>query len=293
MSVQAKVILDSISPDGVRLTTLEVTFHRFVLAEFNTHRVFSRNSASSRAIPVEKQLARVVAEPAWPVEWPAEQRGMQGGAELEGPNLAAARELFEDVHAYTTERIARYLEENPDKSQRLHKSLVNRLLEPFMWHTVIVTATEFDGFWTQRISELAQPEIHVAALAMWDAYQRSEPEELDYDEWHVPYVDDLTASELYDRSRSHGDFVEDLKRVSAARCARVSYLTQAGERDPDEDFALYERLVNADPMHASPFEHVATPCAACRVPYHTHQGNLRGWRQFRHDFETSPYAGDA
>lgn len=271
MATAARVVLDSISPSGSRLTTLEVTFHRFVLAEFNTHRVFSRNSASSRAIPVDKQLAFVITDPAMPIEWPREQPGMQGGSELTGEALWEAEELFDDVWTYTFKRIERYLKDHPDKSDRLHKSLVNRLLEPFMWHTVIVTSADWDGFFHQRCSELAQPEIRKAAVCMRKACEASEPRELEMGEWHTPYIQ---PDEIFIPSEA--------RRVSAARCARVSYLTHDGLRDPSADLALFDRLVQADPPHASPLEHVATPANISDTAAGDVLGNFRTWHQLRH-----------
>src|SRR3954452_24195130 len=90
MGFEAKVLADSVSPAGQRLTTLEATFPRFVLAEFNTHRVFSRNSASSRAIPVAKQLRRVLDDPYVPIEFGSNKPGMQAGPALAGANRDAA-----------------------------------------------------------------------------------------------------------------------------------------------------------------------------------------------------------
>lgn len=283
----ARILADSMSIHGHRLTTMEVTFHRFVLAEFNTHRVFSRNSASSRAIPVEKQLGRVETDPAWPLFWACEQPGMQGGAELEGNDLIDAFELFKTVHENTVQAITTYLELHPDKGSRLHKSLVNRLLEPFMWHTVVVTATEWDGFWDQRCSPLAQPEIRAAAEAMLHAaYETSEPIPLPMGGWHLPFItaeDREEAKQLIYTEPALGrhDPLDILKRVSVARCARTSYLTHNGIRSLLEDIALFNRLVSARPLHASPLEHVATPIA----PDETAPGNFIGYRQFRHEIE--------
>lgn len=262
----AIVIADSVSPTGQRLTTVTVTLHRFVLAELNTHRVLSRNSASSRAIPVRRQLDRVADDPAWPLQWPREQRGMQGGDELDGQDYAEARELFDDVHRYATERVRRYLDEHEEPPSRLHKSLVNRLLEPFMWHTVILTGTDWEGFFDQRVSELAQPEIAAPAKAILEAVAASEPTLVDYGDWHLPYTADLDVD------------LRSALKISAARCARVSYLTHDGVRDPEKDLELYNKLTSADPMHASPFEHQATP-APQGLPA---PGNLRGWFQQRH-----------
>ncbi len=267
----ARVIADSVSPTGCRLTTLEVVIHRFVLAEFNTHRAFSRNSASSRAVPVQTMMRRVADEPAVPLRWPTEQRGMQGGGTVADPDQArdiwlAARDAAV-VHA---EKLA---------ALGVHKSVTNRLLEPFMAHTVIVTATDWDGFFHQRCSPLAQPEIEAAADAMAAAYRASTPSAVGYGDWHTPYITDADRATLT---------LATVRRVAAARCARVSYLTHAGIRDPSADLDLYLRLISADPPHASPLEHVATP----NYPTERAPGNFRGWAQLRHMVLREAAAGD-
>jgi len=261
----ARVLLDSISPKGNRLTTLEVVMHRFVLAEFNTHRVFSRNSASSRAIPVKKQMERVRTDPALPLSWPAEQKGMQGGAELTGVARQYAIETWLDARDSALRHAETLL------NFKVHKSVVNRLLEPFMWHTVIVSSTNWQGFWDQRCSLLAQPEIHAAADAMHDAYSHSTPDEVAWGEWHMPLIEDTELREC-------SVFNYDPRHISAARCARVSYLTHDGQRSYDADQELFDRLSTAEPPHASPLEHVATPSAMF-----WQQGNFDGWRQLRHE----------
>lgn len=273
----AKVIKDSVSPAGHRLTTIEVTMHRFVLAEFNTHRVFSRNSASSRAIPFNKQVDRVTRDPAIPVSWPAEQSGMQGGDELDEDARCAAEGTWLDAKVEAV-KAARRL-----NRLGVHKSVTNRLLEPFMRHTVIVSATDWDGFWTQRCSPLAQPEIRVAAEAMREVYDASTPQPLGEGDWHLPYIEEQDWEAMADRTRIGKDMYPLAKKVSAARCARVSYLTHDGRQDMDADLALYDRLVTAQPPHASPLEHVATPADPFNwfgndVP----AGNFTGWHQLRH-----------
>jgi hypothetical protein len=293
MQTSAKIIADSVH-NGHRLTTMEVTLHRFVLAEFNTHRVFSRNSASSRAIPVEKQLTKVLEHPAWPLEWPSEQPGMQGGTHLEGEDLDVANEFFKIAHEMATASVQAYLDLMKEeygedwKAHTLHKSLINRVLEPFMWHTIIVTSTEWDNFFAQRCSPLAQPEIRTAAELMQAAYRDSEPQPLGENDWHLPYVQpDELGVYVVDHKNAQTTITEGyelLVKLSAARCARVSYLTQDGIRDWDKDFELYERLVSADPPHWSPLEHVARPVksepsveAGIQLP-----GNFTGWVQLRH-----------
>lgn len=225
----------------------------------------SRNSASSRAIPVEKQLKKVRDNPVWPIEWPSEQPGMQGGTLLKGNELYDAKSLFLYVQERTVNAIDEYLNTYPDKSDRLHKSLINRLLEPYLEQVIIVSSTEWENFFTQRCSPLAQPEIRVVAEEMREALYASTPTLVDREGWHLPLIqeDELELP------------LDTLIQVSVARCARVSYLTHDGVRDIEEDVKLYERLIYADPPHWSPLEHVATPMWLST-------GNFEGWEQLRH-----------
>lgn len=268
--VSAAVLCDSVTPDGDRLTTIEVTFHRFVLAEFNTHRVFSRNSASSRAIPVKKQLAKVQEYPAIPVVWPTEQKGMQGGEPLEPELALEAVACWLSARDSMVQHVWRLVELG------VHKCVANRLLEPFMWHTVIVTSSCWSNYWRQRVSPLAQPEIKVASEAMFQAYVHSSPTAVPVGRWHLPLVTQIERETWEDLT---------LKKVSAARCARTSYLTHDGLRDIAADEDMFTGLTTADPMHASPLEHVATPCT-CEF-FEDHQGNFIGWDQFRHEIEAT------
>lgn len=262
--IQAKVVADSVSEWGDRLTTFEAVIHRYVLSELNTHRQFSRNSASSRAIPVAKQIERIKKDPAIPVEWGSAKPGMQAGGPLSDEDAKEARRLWLRGRNNAVRTAEALLELG------LHKQVVNRLLEPFMWHTVVFTTSTpgLVNFFDQRCSPLAQPEIRVAAEAIREAYERSKPKRVDYGSWHLPYVDEQLPLDV-------------AKKVSAARCARTSYLTQDGNRDPEEDVRLYERLVSARPMHASPLEHVATPVGI----YDKCPGNFVGWKQLRHQVE--------
>lgn len=276
MKTEVRIVEDSIWKDH-RVTTMEVTLHRFVLAEFNTHRVFSRNSASSRAIPVQKQLGRVMDEPAFPLKWPREQKGMQGGEELESDALLSAQMLIADLHAFATTRIEIYIDEYPNPDERLHKSVINRYLEPFMWHTIVVTATEWDNFFGLRCSPLAQPEIRVAAELMRDAYQVSVPNEKGggqtTEDWHLPYL-------TYEEKVTLPLIAQQI--VSVARCARVSSLHAGDINDYEQDHRLYNALTTASPMHASPLEHVAVPCGFPGENHHRGHANFDGWHQLRH-----------
>ena len=269
----ARVLLDSISQAGHRVTTMEVVMHRFALAEFNTHRVFSRNSASSRAIPVKKMIERVHSDIAYPVVWPSEKSGMSGGPEI-GPHFVAnARTRW----SYAAEIMIEIAEEMSQIG--VHKSVTNRLLEPFLWQTIIVTSTEWDNFFKQRISPGAQPELREAAIMMKIALELSQPQELVEDEWHMPL---LQPDELDFYGALGEDMDEQRKWVSAARCARVSYLTHDGRRDIEKDIELYQRLVRDG--HWSPLEHVCRPIDTDDVDGYGigARGNLHGWVQLRH-----------
>lgn len=282
--ISAKVIADSITEQGDRLTTMEVVFHRYILAEFNTHRMFSRNSASSRAIPIEKQLKRIREDLAYPFEFGSNQAGMQAGPPLKGLKLKVARGAW---------KAASILAVNSAKALMklgVHKQVTNRLLEPFMWHTVIVTATDYENFFGLRDNALAQPEIHELARLMRRAYRNSQPILLTRKDWHLPYIDEGDWMDWMSwENGTTGDAIGDFKKISAARCARVSYLTHDGKRDFDKDIELYERLTSASPAHASPLEHVATPVPSNTI-YFTGVdlkvpviGNYLGWGQLRHE----------
>lgn len=289
----AKVIADSISPDGVRLTTMEFGMWRSMLPEFNTHRTFSRNSASSRAIPFARQIAKIEHDLFTPVVWAAEQKGMQGGEEITSPGSAewVWKQAAEDSvkHAKSLVNLG------------VHKSIVNRLIEPFMQHKVVVTATAWQNFFNQRCSPLAQPEIRLAAECIREAMMASKPQQLHEGEWHLPYIgDDPEALDTLAGQVDHPAPWDSAAMASAARCARVSYETQDGKRDAHEDLRLYQRLISAQPEpHWSPLEHVATPWRINRqrggivvplldgtvrqlsVTHLPRVGNLLAWRSLR------------
>lgn len=270
--MEAKVIADSVSRAGARITTLQLKYPRFIHAEWLTHRAFSRSASSSRAIPVAKMLAQVRDAPAMPIHWGKNQAGMQAKEEVQ--DVRAARDLWERAAVRMTEFAADMAD------MGLHKQVVNRLLEPFQWIHVVVTATEWDNFFLLRDHEDAQPEIQALAREMRSVMCASTPrrKEDDLDDalnWHLPYILD---AELIDKR----DKPWLLAKVSAARCARVSYVKHDGERpDLEEDLDLYDRLVGSEPRHSSPTEHQAMPMAA------SHQSNnFKGWHQFRKSVDT-------
>lgn len=282
------VLKDSISEAGDRLTSMEVRFYRGVLAEFNTHRAFSRNSASSRAIPVLKMIKKVLDDPYIPDYWGKYQKGMQAHEEVSNPDekveqwlegrdnavKTALGLLYGDTYTdymrkYLPVEVATEVLEVHDglPDDAVHKQIANRVLEPYMWHTVLVTGTNWDNFFDLRNHEDADPAIYQIAYQMQLAYEDSLPEALDLGQWHLPLLDDNELEEIG---------IDTAKKISAARCARVSYLTHDGVRSYEADMALFNRLVQGKP-HLSPLEHVARPSATGRQAY----GNFDGWIQYR------------
>lgn len=264
--ITARIVADSISEAGIRLTTMVLRYPRFIHAEFMTHRVFSRNASSSRAIPVSKMLAQVWNDPAAPIHWGANQAGMQANEELKGWRRKAAQSIWR----WSGRMMCGFVWVGMKLG--MHKQTANRLLEPWQFIHVIVTATEWDNFFALRDHEDAQPEIHALAIVMREAMKASKPTMLLPGQWHLPFV---TAPEL----RDFNPYL--LVKLSAARCARVSYLTHEGKAPSlVKDLELYDRLVGSAPMHASPIEHQATPSS-----FHSWSGNFRGWIQYRKTVE--------
>lgn len=259
----AKVIAHSKAPNGEELITLEIELHRFVLPEFNTHRVFSRNFQSSRAVPVDKIIEQVRTNPAMPIYWGKNQRGMVAEEEntsrvyypdrqTNGLEEFSAKEAWLNA-AYDSAEIASYFHD-----AGYHKQIVNRLLEPYMWTKGVVTATEegFNSFFKLRCHKDAQPEIRLLAERMGEAIESSTPEQLTYGEYHLPYL------RQYVDSCGNTPFIDDAVKISSSCCAQVSYRTL--DNSLEKAKRIYEMLnlpINGvypeDPPHYSPTEHIA------------------------------------
>jgi len=259
--IKAEIVCDSVAPSGVRLTTFVLTYPRFIHAEFMTHRMFSRNASSSRAIPVKKSIQMVKDNPVIPLAFTKNQKGMQGGAALDQEDHDKAVKAWlegRDRAVEIAERLA---------DLEVHKQYANRVLEPWAHITVVVTATDWDNFFALRCHPAAQPEIHALADLMYEAFTNSEPDSLSLGQWHLPFVGNMEA--LSD---------DAAVKCSVARCARVSYLNHEGKVPSfSEDMQLYERLLSSAPLHASPAEHQAM----ASIDPETRSGNFRGWVQYR------------
>lgn len=264
-TISAKVIADSVcSVSGVRITTMLLRYPRWLHAELMTHRVFSRNASSSRAIPFKRLLKDMLDDPAYPIYWGSNQRGMQAGAPLTGWRLHTVKGAW-----WLGKWAAAGAAWLADKSGA-HKQVVNRLIEPFSHITVVVTATQWSNFLALRCHKDAEPHIQDLAYRIKAAMLESRPVTLRPGDWHTPFVD---RNEWF-------EFQSERIKASVARCARTSYNTHDGRKPLDsEDMALHDRLLAQVPLHASPAEHQATP-----DPYGENRdqwGNFSYWKQYR------------
>lgn len=263
MSINAKIIRDSISPSGKRITTWVLEYPRFIHAEFMTHRVFSRNAASSRAIPIDKFIETVKNEPASPVFWGKNQSGMQAAVELDDDAKSEAQKVWLDARDKMIESVRAL------QAIGAHKQISNRLLEPWFNIKVVATATEYKNFFELRAHKDAQPEFKELAFIMKELYDKNDPDLLLDGQWHIPFGDNMPESTS----------IEERLKIATARCARVSYYNFEGEIDPKKDYALYDKLFST-PFHASPFEH----CAQYDSRYENdiyHTRNFVGFVQYR------------
>jgi thymidylate synthase ThyX len=251
----ATIIAHSVADGCPPLTTYKLRFPRIILAEFNTHRAFSRNAKSSRAVPIKRMLREVRENPYRPPEWryKNEAGGMQPGELMSGPDAYTAQCLWDYARQDAVE-CAKDLDEIGATKEH-----VNRLLEPFSWTDVVMTTTRIKNFNALRLDNSAQIDIRILAQKMLEAAEDSVPTELQVGQWHKPFC-------------TFGEPVE----ASVARCARVSYVDHYG-RNPslEADLALYDSLLSM--YHLSPFEHQAL--AAVKGDF---RGNLSGnWYQNR------------
>ena len=287
--ITAKIICDSITTSGDRMTTMEIEYPRFILAELNTHRMLSKNSASSRAIPTSAMENYLQAAP---VYWGKNQPGMQAKEEIE--NIELAKEVWDACKKSAVSWA------NIFKNLGLHKQLTNRVTEPFMVMKTVISGTEWANFFHLRNHEDAQPEIRELAKAMYNAMLHSKPMILNAGEWHLPYIDtrrDKLGNVYYLDSQGNEISLEDARIISVSCCAQVSYRKQ--DDTLDKAVKIYLQLIESEPAHASPVEHQATPIRNTFgvMPFNpntwepgvTHvtadkslwSGNLKGWVQFR------------
>lgn len=261
MSTKVKIISDSVSQVGKRITTFELRYPRAVHAELMTHRQFSRNASSTRAINLQKQIQYILDDPYIPSHWGKFQPGMQAYTEFPECDIEFLKEEWLKARDDVVYRVKRMADTG------LHQQVAGRLLEPWAHISVLVTATEWDNWYALRTDKAAHPDIQVLANRMLDAHNTNIPRLLRDDEWHLPYVTE-------DEKAEWGD--DALLKFSVARCARVSYMNHdKSNPDPVKDIELHDRLLQS--KHMSAFEHCAYPLQFSQQP----SANFFGWRQYR------------
>lgn len=296
MKIEAVIIAHSKSSiTGKEIITWELTYPRFIHSEFMTHRVFSRNAASSRAIPVAKMLEMVREHPAMPIRFGANQAGMQDKGVDHTDKVLFDYECgtceFTPQEAWTEAADSAATWAEAFSNAGYHKQVANRLIEPFQWMKTVMTATEDDNWFWLRDHDDADPTIHVLASVMWEAKQSSEPVVLTPDDWHMPYFGDGYWLE------GCGVPLGDALSISSSCCAQVSYRKLDDSLDKAKD--IFVKLIESKPCHASPTEHQAKPMGYARFTQPlgikdwdegvTHMdkngnfwsGNFKGWIQHR------------
>lgn len=298
MSYSVQTLKDSVSEERVRLRTVVATFPRMILPEVLTHRVFTRNTGSSRAVPVKRVLEQVKNNPAMPIHWGRNRPGMVADGECSesvflrqyvkeinafnpyGTRMSTVSKVitrgFSSEEAWLEARDCAVEVAEAFDAAGYHKQVVNRLLEPFVWTPMIISSTYWQNFFNLRIAEDAQPEIRHIATMMEQEHAASIPSLVRFGQWHLPYI---TPHEEYLSS-------ETLRKCSAARLARVSYNNHDGTApDLKKDFATFELVLNeGGSLHGSCFEHIATPVPRYR------ENNFYGWMQWRNILDkNNPY----
>lgn len=260
--ISAKLLCNYLAPSGKRITTYELVMPRSVVAEFNTHGRLSRNTGSSRAIPAKKTIQRIENEPFFPLMWGKNQKGMQAYEELPKELHPRLNRIWNRGRKYMLE-MTRELEK-----LEVHKQIINRPTEWCVYQTTICTMTEDENFFNLRRHPTTLPEFRYLANLMFECREDQKPEKVDVGFWSRPLLFD------FDDLRREGYSELELNKISSGRCARVSYLTHAGIRDPKADIKLHDQMLEEG--HYSPFQH---PAQAMEKPEPS--GNYIGWLQYR------------
>lgn len=294
----ARVVAYSVSEEtNEKIITFELEYPRLIHSELMTHRLFSRNAASSRAIPVQKMIEMVRENPAMPVRFGANQAGMQDkGDDLDMDGFitlanSEGKVMYMDSPEHLWEFAAQQATDVSEVFSNLnyHKQIANRLLEPFQYIKTVVTFTgNGANFYGLRDHPDADPTICELAQVMKEARDGAKVHVLGVGDWHLPYYENGVFRKGIDKG------LEQAKRISASCCAQVSF--RKLDNSSKKADKVFERLVESKPVHASPTEHQATPLkvgVGFRSKYVTHidrggnpwSGNFRNWGQFRQVIE--------
>ena len=220
-------------------------------------------------------IANVIEDNVYPLHWGRKQKGMVADLEIDEADQLEAIAIWDEAREAAIGYVKRQLEID------VHKQVANRLLEPFMAITGIVTATDYSNFFDQRCHSDAQPEIRALAIAMREAYEQSEPMLIRPNEgipWHIPFLKQEDWELWHENELTY----QDLIKISVGRCARVSYLNHDGDRSIQDDIKLHDRLLSSKPPHFSPFEHIAEA-----MPNSDRYANFQGWQSYRNQLENA------
>lgn len=293
--IEAKIIKDSTSWLGVRLTSMILTYPRCIHSELMTHRVFSRNSASSRAIP-HNTLKKSIEDNFYYPTWTLNQKGMQGKVVDDLKILDKANKNWLELYEIVSDKLNSLSELN------IHKQNINRALESFQYIKVLVTSTEWSNFLLLRNHKDAQPEIQELASIIERELRLNEPEYIGVGGWHLPFELNVHRALDIQKYTFYTKSLEEIQLISSvAKCARVSYNKFDDIDDFNQDLELYNKLTGSSPMHLSPTEHQAKVPTEAELDgfncYYTkkynngdpkyiyskgvYNSNLEGWIQYR------------
>lgn len=292
-NIIARMVKDSINSSGVRLRTFELEYPRFIHSELLTHRVLSKNSSSTRAIPVKRAIEIVQENTAMPIHWGENNPGMQSRQELDEQRKTEARKSWIEVRDVVIQHVRTMSDPTGING---HKQWAGRPLETFSFIKVVLTGTELGNLWHLRDHPDAQPEFRELVRIMQQVSKQSIAQNLVAGQWHLPYIDLIDGKYYVSGEQVSLDVA---KKVSASCCAQVSYrrLDESIEKAQEIFEMLHVGDDSGQPAHASPLEHQATPMDSYSIPFSpqtwqpgvTHvrkdgslwSGNLRGWIQHR------------
>jgi hypothetical protein len=251
--ISCTVVADSVC-SGSRMITLELEYPRFIHAELMTHRMLSKNAASSRAIPIKKMHETITEKTAMPVHWGKNQPGMSAKEEVSDLVKEASIGLWNSArdsmlhHSYVMSDMG------------IHKQIANRITEPFQMMKTVISGTEWANLIWLRHHADAQPEFFELTDCIVKCLEQSESILIVAGEWHTPYVHRFRDNKgvlQYLDSTGEKLSKDDAIKVSSSCCAQVSYRKNDDSLEKAKN--IFARLIESEPIHASPIEHQATP----------------------------------
>jgi thymidylate synthase ThyX len=272
-NISCTVIADSVCV-GSRMVTMELEYPRFIHAELMTHRMLSKNAASSRAIPIKKMHETITEKTAMPVHWGKNQPGMSAKEEVDDLVKQGAEGVWNAA------RDSMLSHSTVMSDMGLHKQIANRITEPFQMMKTVISGTEWANLIWLRHHADAQPEFYELADCIVKCLKQSESMLIVSGEWHTPYVHrfrDIDGVLQYLDSNGEKLSKEDAIKVSSSCCAQVSYRRNDDSLEKAKD--IFARLIESEPIHASPIEHQATPMKIKNAGLYSQDMNPTIWEE--------------